>query len=157
MREEEEAMTKDQVQIMKTMESKLPVYHTRAMRKDFIKTVSSATNNSVPKHILCHIYAEYLSDASADQNPAVDEQVRQAILGEDPELVTDLRHLNKGRPQDTFDTFFEKLNMELKQITAADERRHGVAHLSEFISVRDLIERVSKKCPPNTPIPSETT
>ncbi|KAG5274658.1 hypothetical protein AALO_G00138720, partial [Alosa alosa] len=47
--------------------------------------------------------------------------------------------------------------MELEQITAADERRHGVAHLSEFISVRDLIERVAKKCPPNTPIPSETT
>ena len=42
-------------------------------------------------------------------------------------------------------------------MTAADERRHGVAHMSEFLSVRDLIEQVSKDLPADTTIPSEST
>ena len=49
--------------------------------------------------------------------------------------------------------------METKtdEISAADERRHGVAHLSNFISLRDLIEQITKDYPTGTPIPSETT
>ena len=37
-----------------------------------------------------------------------------------------------------------------------DDRRHGeVTHLAKVISVRDLHEQVSRRCPPGTPIPSE--
>ena len=39
-------------------------------------------------------------------------------------------------------------------MTAADERRHGVAHMSEFLSVRDLIKRVEERLPPDTEVPS---
>lgn len=155
LRDPDDMMTKA-VQILKRVEPNLPVYHTRQMRRDFAKKVS-IIDSTVPKHLIRSVYSELTSDASADQNPAIDERVRQAILGEDPDLVIDLRHLNKGRPQDTFAIFFEELDKEIEHITAADERRHGVAHLAEFISVRDLIEKVAKKCPPDTLIPSEST
>ena len=48
--------------------------------------------------------------------------------------------------------------METKtdEISAADECRQGVAHLSNFISLQDLIEQITKDCPTGTPIPSET-
>ena len=90
-------------------------------------------------------------DASGDQNHEVDERVWQAILGEDPELITDLR------PSGTFDVFFGELEKIVEELTAADERRHGVAHLSHFISVKDLIKKVTALCPNGTPIPSGTT
>ena len=83
--------------------------------------------------------------------------MRQAIIGEDPDLVVDLRHLNKSRPGDTFKVFFDTMETKIDEMSAADERRHGVAHLSNFISLRDLIEQITKDCPTGTPIPSETT
>lgn len=55
------------------------------------------------------IYSELTSDATADKNPAIDKQVRQATIGDDPDLVVDLRHLNKERPNDTFKIFFEHM------------------------------------------------
>ena len=45
----------------------------------------------------------------------------------------------------------------MEEIAAADERRHQVEHLSEFISVKDLIQQVKANLPENTPIPSEST
>ena len=83
--------------------------------------------------------------------------MRQAIIGEDPNLVVDLRHLNKGRPGDTFKVFFDTMETKIDEMSAADERRHGVVHSSNFISLRDLIEQITKDCPTGTPIPSETT
>ena len=68
-----------------------------------------------------------------------------------------MRHLNSGRPGDTFQVFFDELAKYVEEITAADERRHGVAHMSEFLSLRDMIERVSERVPHNTPIPSPST
>jgi len=39
-------------------------------------------------------------------------------------------------------------------VTAADERRHSVAHFSEWLSVKDLVQKASTLCPENTAIPS---
>lgn len=95
------------VQVLKSAEPNLPVYHTRQMRHDFAKRVA-ITDSTLPKHLIRAVYSELTSDVSADQSPAIDQRVRQAILGEDPDLVIDLRHLNKGHPQDTF----EELNKQ---------------------------------------------
>lgn len=103
------------------------------------------------------IYAELTLDASADQNPEIDQRARMAILGEDPELIIDMRHLNKGRPGDTFNQFFEQLEKEVQSIMAADERRHNVEHIAHYISVPDLIKQVKSKLPDDAPIPSEPT
>ena len=38
-----------------------------------------------------------------------------------------------------------------------DERRHtNITHMARAISARDLLEQVSSRCPPNTPIPSQS-
>ena len=70
-------------------------------------------------------------------------------------LLADLRHLNAGRPTGKFDVFFEKLGEIIESVSAADERRHNVAHMSQWISLRDLISRATDKCPAETPIPSK--
>ena len=45
----------------------------------------------------------------------------------------------------------------LDQITAADDRHHGVSHISEFLSTRGLINQVKEKIPEGSPIPSAST
>lgn len=73
-------------------------FHTRQMRRDFRHKFSNLGGSRIPPHIMRAIYAELTLDASADQNPEIDQRARMAILGEDPELIIDMRHLNKGRP-----------------------------------------------------------
>ena len=74
-----------------------------------------------------------------------------------PDLVIDMRHLNKGWPGDTFDFFFKELEAIVEDLTAADERRHGVAHLSQFLSISDLMKQVKPRVPEGTNIPLEST
>ena len=79
------------------------------------------TLSDIPKHIFQSIYAELTLDASADQNPSMDDGVRQALFGNDPDMITDLRHLNKGRPNDTFNVFYEQLE---KQVDEMQHKEH---------------------------------
>ncbi len=53
-------------------------------------------------------------------------------------IVADLRTLNCGRPG-VYDPFFEKLEEVVEEATAADDRRHNVAHISEWISLNPLV------------------
>lgn len=73
-------------------------------------------------------------------------------------LISDLRHMNKGRPNDKYDLFFEKLCQRVEHLSAADERRHGtgVAHLSRWISLSDMIKETASLCPDGTLIPSKS-
>lgn len=149
-------MMNSSTKVFKSLEQRLPEYHTRKMRRDFVKTFQGMAN--IPQHILRAIYSDFTLDATACQNPAVDARLRQALLTSDPDLAIDLRSLNKGRPDDTFNVFFEQLEKEVSSVTATDERRHEtVQHFSKYISVRDLIDQTAKQCPEGTPIPSEST
>ncbi|XP_062603864.1 uncharacterized protein LOC134265655 [Saccostrea cucullata] len=149
-------MISSATRIHKILEGRLPEYHTQEMRREFKKTYQRFVH--IPDYILRAMYSDLTLDATASQNPSIDARLRQAILSEDYDMVIDMRTLNKGRPDDTFDVFFKKLDEEVSTVTAADERRHGdVAHFSKYISVRDLIEQTAKKCPDGTPIPSEST
>ena len=38
----------------------------------------------------------------------IDKRVQLALETEDPDLVTDMRHLNKDQPGDTFDVFSKR-------------------------------------------------
>lgn len=69
----------------------------------------------------------------------------------------DKRHLNRGCQNDTFTSFFEAFITKVETITAAEERRHNVCHISEYISISDLIRDVSKDLPDNTLIPCIST
>ena len=91
------------------------------------------------------------------QHPVKSIRVQLATESEDADLVIDLHHLNKRRPGDTSDVFFTELAYMVDQITTADDRRHGVSHMSEFLSIRDLINQVKEKIPEGSPISSVST
>lgn len=143
--------------VLSILRPKLPEFHTRQMRREFNTMYENIAGIKIPPYILRSIYASLTNDATADQNPDIDERVRLSILGSDAELVVDLRHLNKGAPGDTFNVFLEQLEKEVLDVTAADERRHNVEHISQYLSVRDMIETVKAKVPEGTAIPSEST
>ncbi|XP_033749002.1 uncharacterized protein LOC117333692 [Pecten maximus] len=145
------------IKVVHHLKPRLPEYHTRRMRTDFVHRYCNLHDVTIPKHVLRAIYAETTLDATSDQNPAMDARVRQALLSEDSDLVLDMRHLNKGRPGDTFQVFYDILAAKVEEMCAADERRHNIEHMSAYISVRDLIEDVKKVLEPDTPIPSESS
>ena len=41
-------------------------------------------------------------------------------------------------------------------VIAADERRQGTAHLTEWLSLNDLMNRTQERCPENTQVPSKS-
>ena len=153
-----EANTKS-IQIYEVLRERLPEYHTRQMRKDFTTRYCRLnTGQQIPKYVLRSIYSELSLDATAQQNPTLDARVQNALLADDPDLVLDMRHMNPGRPSETFSDFFDKLSSKVEEISAVDERRHGnVCHFSKYISVPDLIRETEKDLPEGTPIPSEST
>ena len=74
---------------------------------------------------------QYLGDCSSETIcTEIDARVKVAIETEDLDLVLDLRHLNKGRPGDTFKSFFEELEKLVEEETAGDKRRPGISHMS---------------------------
>ena len=76
----------------------------------------------------------------------IDSHVKLATETKDPDLACDLCPLNKGKPGDTFNVFFDYLQKMLEVIVAND-CRHGIMHMAEHSGVQDLIERVKEiKC-----------
>ena len=74
---------------------------------------------------------------------------------QDPDIIVDLRHLNSNE-SDRFTVFWEKCTQYLSTCTAVHERRHDtVTFMAKAISVRDLIQEVTKLCPEGTPVPSQ--
>lgn len=82
--------------------------------------------------------------------------MREVIASEDLEIMIDMRELNQGRVA-KYDTFWAKCSEYISECTAVQERRHGdICFMAKAISIRDLINQVSKRCEPDTPIPSES-
>jgi hypothetical protein len=126
-------------------------FHTRAQKRDFKKKLANVAK--VIPSVADFLYKELSLDASTVSHPDTQERMRLIFMGETG-LLLDMRQLNPGRPSGTFDPFFEKLAEQVESVTIADERRHNIAHLSQWISLRDMIERATETCPPGTPIPS---
>jgi hypothetical protein len=149
---------KETMAVVNRLKPQLPEFHTRRMRSEFVKTYGGLHATSVPKYVLRSIYSEMTLDASvSDSNPAVDERLKLAVLTDDPDLVIDLRHDNSGAPGNSFQPFFDALKAKVEDLTAADERRHGIEHMAKYVSVRDLMEDVKRDLPPDAKIPSEST
>ncbi|GES93292.1 hypothetical protein GLOIN_2v1763419 [Rhizophagus clarus] len=117
----EEELVNKHYKIKNNLKQIIQIYHTRAMRKEFIDTVE-----------LC--------------------------IG-DPELITDLCEINKGRIF-KYDLFWEYALKYLEgivqeSILAVDEKRHDIfQHLVVAISIRDFQNQVLKICPLNISTPS---
>ncbi|XP_062575399.1 uncharacterized protein LOC134237312 [Saccostrea cucullata] len=118
---------------IENLKPRLLEYHTRRMKSDFTRKYGGLHACQTPKHILRSIYKELTHDASVDQNPSIEYRIQEAISSEDPDLVIDLRHLNTGRPGDTFQVFFDLLRAKVEEQCAADERRHNIKHVARYI------------------------
>ena len=153
-----EACLSENQRVVTTLMDTLPVYHTRAMRREFVSHYGSLMNTTKP-FVLRSIYRELTKDASSSRTfdeDQVDKRLKEALECEDFDIVVDLRELNEGRTA-KYDEFWKKCDEYLAESTAVPERRHGqVCFMAQALSVRDLVDQVSKRCLPDTPIPSES-
>ena len=131
----------------------LKEFHTRQQRRLFKNRLKNVA--SVLPSVADLIYKELTLDASVSSHPATQERLRLIFLGESG-LLTDLRHINPGRPNNTYDTFFTMLSGIVENVSAADDRRHGIAHMSQFISLEEMMKQAKEACPEGTPIPSKS-
>ena len=97
------------------------------------------------------------SAASQLSEEDVDRRVRLFLELEDPDVIPDLRCAQSShREKSKYDVFWAETEKYLQEDIglAVDERRDSqVTHLVRVISVRDLLEQVAARCPPETPIP----
>ena len=95
------------MKMLKRVEPDIPTYHTRAMQRQFQKQVK-LLSSPTPLHVVRHIYKSLRGDTFSELScQEIDKRVQLAVETEDPDLVIDMRYLNKGRPRNTFDVFFK--------------------------------------------------
>ncbi|GES98049.1 hypothetical protein GLOIN_2v1782174 [Rhizophagus clarus] len=157
----EEELVNKHYKIRNNLKQTIQIYHTRAMRKEFIDTVELCIGK-VEKARIRYIYSTWLEDSSASVNLVtqnIDDRVLLIFELGDPELITDLHEINEGRIF-KYDLFWEYALKYLEgiaqeSILAVDEKRHDIfQHLAVAISIRDFQNQVLKICPLNIPIPS---
>ncbi|XP_014676567.1 PREDICTED: uncharacterized protein LOC106816458 [Priapulus caudatus] len=148
-RSEPEVLTQG-ARLLQKIRPSLHEFHTRMQKETFKKKIGHITKVS-PAVRDC-IYRALTQDASAPANAVMTERLRLISLGQTG-IVDDLRRMNTGRPH-VFDQFFDKLQEVVESVVAADERRHNVAHLSEWLSLKEMIAKAAEVCPPGTKIPS---
>lgn len=141
----------DVASVMAKIKPSLPEYHTRLMKRQFKLKLSNIA--SVQPAIADMIYKELTLDPSVVSHPDTVQRIRLIFLCETG-LIADLRSLNVGRPTGMFDEFFAKLGDTIEEVTAADDRRHNADHLSQWLSLKDMIQQATERCPKDTPIPS---
>lgn len=134
------------------IKSELPEFHTRTMKRSFKEKFGHISK--VTQGALESVYKELSLDKSARTMPEIHERVRLILLGETG-LLTDMRVTNT-RPGGKYDKFFEVLEGIIEAVTAADDRRHNVAHLAEWLSLEDMMKQAQEKCEAGTPIPSKS-
>lgn len=138
---------------LQTARPRLKEFHTRAQRRHFKERLKNVA--SVLPAVSDMIYKELTMDSAAADHPVTQERLRLIFLG-NTGLIADLRALNPGRPSGQYDTFFNVLSGLVENIAAADDRRHGATHLSEFISLNEMILKAKSECPKDCPIPSKS-
>ena len=127
--------------------------HTRAQKCDFKNRIKNIA--SIQRALLEMIYQELVLDSSTASHQDTVQRIRAMFLGAE-ELVADLQHLNTGSPGNKYDVFFSHVEVLIEEsLVAADDRHHGASHLSQWVSIKDLIKETSAQCPENTPIPSK--
>ena len=153
-----EACRSENIRIIEEIKSQIPVYHTRYMKQQFYELYGRITPKS-NLYILRNIYYSLTGDCSGARSTSeeeIDDRVTEALTMQDPDVIIDLRKLNSNK-SDHFAVFWEKCSMYLSNCTAVHERRHDtVTFMAKAISVRDLIQEVTKLCPEGTSIPSQS-
>ena len=145
------------VEIVASLKEKIPVYSTRAMRRDFFDTYKKCSQTKPA--VLRSMFRYLRDDASAPETTSegeVDYRLEECLLAtDDEELVYDLRK-NNGRVQDPrFEPFWDELKRFLEEKAAVHERRHGDhLYLPFAISVESLQREIQSRLLADTPVPS---
>ena len=140
------ALTSSQ-QVIETLKSNIPTYHTRAMRKAMFDKFGLVTNKVKPS-VLRHFYRDLTGDRAVSPSRSeqeVDERLALLFELEEPELIFDLRTTNPGNASNCYELFWRIAEEFLQEDigTAVDDRRHSVAvHVAKAISVRDFKHQV---------------
>lgn len=101
-------LSQNQRAVAKLMDT-LPIYHTRAMKREFISHYGSLMSGTKP-FVLRSIYRELTGDASSSRTydeEQVDKRLREALDSEDFDVIIDMRELNEGRTA-KYDEFWKK-------------------------------------------------
>ena len=151
-------MSYSEYALIESIKVEIPIYHTRAMKQEFYYLIGRVSPESKP-YILRSIYHSLSGDSSTSRTSAeeeIDIRLLEILKAEVPDIVVHLLELNTNK-SDRFDIFWLKCSEYLSECTCVQERRHGtMVFMAKAISIRDLIDQVSKLCPPNTPIPSNS-
>ena len=124
----------DGATLIAKLRPELKEFHTRAQRRQFKRRIENV--GKVDPTLLDVIYKEFALDATVANHPETETRIHAMVLGA-PGLVADLRSLNPGRPGGTYDLLFEKMSDYLNELTSCDDRRHGGAHMSQWLSLQD--------------------
>ena len=114
---DEQEMINKHYTIRNNLKQTLQVYHTRAMRKEFLDTVDFYIGK-VEKARMRYIYTAWLNDSAASVNSEtqdIDDWVEMMFELGDPDLLTDFCEINEGKfPK--FDIFWEYALLGVKII-----------------------------------------
>ena len=117
--------------IVRKVEITIPSYHKRAMWKQFVHDFQLLVH--IEPKVMKEMYRCLSGDSSAsnDLNEAiVDERIQRIIQLQDPDILPDLRHLNKKRPE-KYQIFWEACKKFIEECSAVDERHNGeTTHLA---------------------------
>ena len=155
----EAEIVKKTPEVILSLNRMLPVYHTRAMKREFVQKASLIYK--LPSHASKTLYKNLTGDrssANSETEKFIEMRAQQAFDMQDPDIIVDLRRHNIGQSP-RYEVFFEKAKEYIENTVehAVDDRRHDpVVHLAAAISIPDLLRQVSLRCPPDTPIPSSS-
>ena len=121
------------------------------MKREFIHSFGTITN--CKSAFLRKAYQVLTGDSSSAHTLAekeIDERIGEMLEMQDPELISDLRLNNEGRPE-MYEAFLEECKKFISASveTAVDDRQHddvqngeSVVHLATALSVPDLHAQV---------------
>ena len=93
-------LLKKNMSVAQELRKKVPTYHSRAMRREFINSFGRYTNSKPA--FLREAYRRLTGDAAAAstiEEKEVDKRVAKLLEMEDPDLIWDLRIQSDGRPE----------------------------------------------------------
>ena len=123
--------------VIRKVETTIPTYHTRAMRKQFVHDFQLLVH--IEPKVMCEMYCCLTGDSSSSSNlseASVDEQVQSILRLQDPDILSDLRHVNEGGRPEKYQVLGEQCKKFIEEHSVVDERCHGeTTHLACAISV----------------------
>lgn len=148
--------------VVEKLQPSFPKYSTRAMRRAMFNKFGRIAPGIKPATLRCY-YRELTGDCVSSCNAkeeVVDRRVKQLLdmEPEDPKTLADLADAESPERKTKFDVFWSECSKFLAEEVgqAVDDRRHDtVTHLAKAISIRDFLEQVKGRCPPDTLIPSQ--